>query len=1119
MSLFRFSIRSHERRPHATRLRAICVVASMIALPWSAVVARASVHHVNSSRPEATDVGPGTRDIPCRTIQGAVIAFGSAGNTILVHPGIYRETVTLAASGTTLAPIVLKAAAPGVIVTGTDDFSAPEGWVLAADGNYLAAAVSWQPLQVFIDGARLSYAPPAPAPLPLQSFRWVAGEGLYVNIGGHPGSHACEIGRRAAGIFVSGAHVVVEGFDVMRSDDRAVLVNGHHTVIRGCAIRFANKYGIDVTLAPDVTLEGNTVSDNNDHGIIVKKESARCRIANNESFRNARPGARAANGLDVDGSTDCVVENNRFHHNQDSGVQFVNGANNGLSRNNLSWANGDHGFDHVRATGIRHFHDVAYGNVRDGFSFEGMASGGAIFNSIAVNNGITSNEFNLWVDEASSEGFQSDYNIFWNATSHRPIKFRGFQLVSLAEYSAASGLDRHSRAADPRFMDPAAADFRLRAGSPAIDAASSDSAASPAVDAAARPRFDDPATVNSGTGAQNYADLGASEYRNLAPVAALGPDVSSGIAPHAIELDATGSSDPEGVSLSYRFDFGDGSPALLEAGSIAAHTYGPGTFTSALTVTDEFGASDTAHAVITVAANLCANPGMETDLRGWQAYGAATIVRIAGGRSGTSSVSVRANAAQTVGLADHPNFVANVPAAGITYRYTAWVRSAAGSGTIKLQLREYLSGMLQGTGAISPVVRLSPAWQRLAAELTTVRSGSSIEFEIKSLATAAGEEFEVDDVAIIVVSDATADKAPIVSAPVTAAGAAGERITVKISAADPDGDALTWLGADFSHLPAGSNATFAPNTTSTGGTFTWTPSASDARAGGYRVMFTAANAMNGSAATTIFVTGAEGGSNLCQNPGFETGLAGWEAYGPATIARVEGGHSGAFCAEVRATGSTTIGLGDLPNWVTVPNANAVYRYSAWVRSAAHAGTAKLVVREFMSGAQLGTTAYSSAVRLSPAWQQITAEIRTLKAGSVLEFEIKDYQAIAGEVFQIDDVTITRVNAESSGSGRVSRGDASSTEPLRFSAAISPNPLRDAGTLDFVLTRRGAVEVQLFDLHGRSAGMPLFARMMEPGRHRVAVSLARAGNPVAPGAYFYRVRADEGVLTGKVLVVR
>ncbi len=1110
---FEIKRRSFERLAFAARVAFAVLAASTIASSGSA-----GVYYVDPARPGASDFGPGTIDIPCRTIQGAVTAFGSAGNIIIVRPGTYRETVTLAASGTLNAPIVLKASEPGVIVTGTDDYSVPAQWAPIADGVHLAAAVTWQPFQVFIDGVRLAPAPALPAPLPPQTFRWIPGEGLYVNVGDNPGSHACEVGRRATGIFLSGVYGIVEGFEINRHDDRAVLVGGAHAIIRECTIRFANKYGIDVTSAPDVQLLSNTVSDNGDHGIIVKKESTRCRIAYNESFRNARPGARAANGLDVDGSIDCVVENNRFHHNQDSGMQFVNGANNGLSRNNASWANGDHGFDHVRTTGIRHFHDVAHANARDGFSFEGFSGGGSLNNCIATDNGLATREFNLWVDEASSEGFVSDYNIFWNSTPQKPIKFRGFQFLNLAEYSSSSGLDRHSRAQDARFMNAAAGDFRLRAGSPAIDAATADSASYPLLDAADQSRFDDPATANAGSGSPDYADLGASEYRNAAPVVAVRSNLTHGIAPQAVEFDAASSSDADGGVVSYTFDFGDGSPVVAaQLSPLITHVYGAGVHTATVIVTDAFGAKDTAQTAITIAQNLCANPGMESDLSGWEAYGPASVARVVGGHSGSSSVAVFAGAAQAVGLADHPNVVSNVPAAGIRYQYSAWVRSASSTGTVKIQLREYLSGMLQGPGAISAAVRLSPVWQPVAAELTTVRPGSSIEFEIKGAVGLAGEDFEIDDVQVADVTDAAADHAPIITAPVTANATPGERLTMSVSAADPDGDPLTALVADLSLLPAGSNASFVVNLARTGGTLTWTPVASDARASGYRVMFTASNAMGGSAGTTIFV-GAGTESNLCGNAGFESGVSGWGAYGPATIARVEGGHSGAFCAEVRATGSTTIGLGDLPNWVTVPAAGIVYRYSAWVRSAASTGSAKLVIREFLSGTQQGVTVYSTAVRLSPEWQMISADIRTLKAGSTLEFEIKDYQATSPEVFQIDDVAIVRVASESGGDGRVSRANLSPVLD-RFSAAITPNPIRSEGTLDLVLTRRGSVDVQIYDLEGRSVASPCASSVMDAGHHRIAVSLADPRTRVAPGAYFYRVVADEGVLTGKVLVVR
>src|SRR5262249_4313670 len=156
--------------------------------------------------------------------------------------------------------------------------------------------------------------------------------------------------------------------------------------------------------------------------------------------------------------------------------------------------------------------DVAFGNVMDGFSFEGNAPGAQLHNCIAAENGVTRNEFDLWVDDSSSVGFVSDHNLFWNSGSQNPIKFVAAQYATLAGYQAASGQDAHSKQADPRFVNGPAADFRLLAGSPAIDAAASNVADWPATDASGAARMDDPLAVDSGEGSGTYGDLGALEF-------------------------------------------------------------------------------------------------------------------------------------------------------------------------------------------------------------------------------------------------------------------------------------------------------------------------------------------------------------------------------------------------------------------------------------------------------------------------------------------------------------------------------------------------------------------------------------------------------------------------------
>ena len=249
-----------------------------------------------------------------------------------------------------------------------------------------------------------------------------------------------------------------------------------------------------------------------DHGISLNSGTSACTIEDNESFLNALPTAREANGIYMFGSPANLLRGNRWHHNQDTGEQIQSGSNDVISIQNVSWANGDHGYDHLLATGSIHVGDVAYGNFRDGFSFEGSASGCSVHDCIAIENGLTTNEIDLWVDDNSFVGFSSDDNIFWNSTAVPLIKRGLVRYPTVQDWSAASGQDTRTFQADPRFADPANGDFHLMAGSPAIDAANTAVASWSALDADGHARVDDPLTPNTGLGPVPYADRGAFEY-------------------------------------------------------------------------------------------------------------------------------------------------------------------------------------------------------------------------------------------------------------------------------------------------------------------------------------------------------------------------------------------------------------------------------------------------------------------------------------------------------------------------------------------------------------------------------------------------------------------------------
>src|SRR5205823_2941099 len=160
-------------------------------------------YYVDGSNAAASDAGPGSASQPFKTLQGGVNAQGFPGNTLIVKPATYRESVTFTRSGSSSSPITVSASGSGVIVSGSDDFSGTSRWTSYSGDVYLASGVRWRPLQVFADGERLTLSSAGPGSLPANAFTWVSGAGLYVNLGGaNPGSRKLEGGRRRTGLTI-----------------------------------------------------------------------------------------------------------------------------------------------------------------------------------------------------------------------------------------------------------------------------------------------------------------------------------------------------------------------------------------------------------------------------------------------------------------------------------------------------------------------------------------------------------------------------------------------------------------------------------------------------------------------------------------------------------------------------------------------------------------------------------------------------------------------------------------------------------------------------------------------------------------------------------------------------
>jgi len=503
-----------------------------LVLAAAAASAEAQTVYVDGPNPAASDLNVGTELQPFKTINGAMGPNKGAAVTILVKPGVYREQISVPTSGAAGFPFVFRATGPGVIMDGSDDFSNTALWAATTGTEFLAASVNWTTTQVLVDGARLTPSTAAAGSLPVGTFRYIAGQGLHVNLGGggNPGSHLTQVSHRSFAFTMSTKQfVTIDGFEITRTQDRGINIFGcTDLVIANNKVTFANSYGIQAVGSQNCTIEGNLVTDSNFHGIGLTASTTAgttgCTVRNNECARNAHPTIRQANGIYLIGSPGNTLHGNRLHHNQDTGMHFATGANDCISYNNVSYANGDHGYDHLAALNTTHTNDVAFGNFIDGFSFEGNAPGSKVYNCISVDNGLTQNGHDLWVDLASSLGFVSNNNLFWNSTAQPPVRMAANIYALVSDFTLATGLDANSRQANPLFVNAASGDFHLSPGSPAIDAASSSAPSWPALDAAGSIRLDDASIADGGSGPVTFSDMGAFEY---APPADRAPVVVS----------------------------------------------------------------------------------------------------------------------------------------------------------------------------------------------------------------------------------------------------------------------------------------------------------------------------------------------------------------------------------------------------------------------------------------------------------------------------------------------------------------------------------------------------------------------------------------------------------------
>jgi hypothetical protein len=276
--------------------------------------------------------------------------------------------------------------------------------------------VTWAPNQVFADGARLAASTVALASMPARTFQFVAGSGLYVNAGGgNPAEHATQVGRRMAGFTISGkSWVSIRGFRTTHCEEKGIVVQNASSNVEVADNRsnLNFKYGSRWPGSTARTVARNAVSGAAGMGL-RSPPGAPAAPSRATMLAQRRSQCADREWLKLFGRPTTDLAATATHRQRQTPGRHIQSASNDcVSIPELLVAE-----RRSRLRSPRRYRHVAprrraWGNYRDGFSIEAAPAGTRLYNCIAVENGLTTNEFDLWRTRARRPAWVSDSSIF-----------------------------------------------------------------------------------------------------------------------------------------------------------------------------------------------------------------------------------------------------------------------------------------------------------------------------------------------------------------------------------------------------------------------------------------------------------------------------------------------------------------------------------------------------------------------------------------------------------------------------------------------------------------------------------------------------------------------------------
>lgn len=436
------------------------------------------------------DSSAGTREAPWRTIQHAADT-APPGSTVLVRGGIYAERVTINVSGNAVRGYITFRSHPDeTAVLDGGNLIVPEGRtaiISIQDKSYIR-------IQGFeIRNYRSSERRCTPAGI------FVRGAGSNIEILNNNVHHIEQLyqkqGANAFGIAVYGtsaktaiSRVVIDGNEVHHlktGSSESVVVNGNVTDFRidHNVIHDNNNIGIDVIgyerTASDPEVDrarDGVVSHNLVHSITSR---------GNPSYGDEQN----SDGIYVDGGTRVLIEQNTIH-DVDFGIELASEHKGRTTshitvRNNLIYSCHTAGitiggYDAER--GITEnctiVNNTLFKNDTSNWGAGEFQMQYYMANNVFKNNILVAGPRGLLTVSKSGpmQGHETtvvmDYNFFFSplGPEESVFQFDNASHTGFSNYVKATGNDRHSRFADPRFVNPSADNFHLLRDSPAVGA-------------------------------------------------------------------------------------------------------------------------------------------------------------------------------------------------------------------------------------------------------------------------------------------------------------------------------------------------------------------------------------------------------------------------------------------------------------------------------------------------------------------------------------------------------------------------------------------------------------------------------------------------------------------------